>query len=60
MSTLDLSTNSIGDVGGSAIFKCIRKIDRLYVKACGLTNQSVEDLACELLNHDITASINRM
>ena len=56
---LSLNHNPFGDNGGSAISKCIHKINNLSLIKCLLTDRSVEDLSQELLNRNIPVSINR-
>ena len=60
MASLNLSCNFFGDIGGSFISKCFQTIDDLELTQCGLTDRFVEDLSRELLNHNISASMNRM
>ena len=52
MTKLDISGNTIGDAGATALSQCIHILEKLYLIECNITEKGVEELSQELMKKD--------
>ena len=52
MDELDLSRNKFGDEEMVYLSKCIRRVKRLDITACGITSNGIKDLCDAILTLD--------